>query len=239
MQHQPASSYDDEIDLFELAQDIWREKVLVIAVTGLISLATLGYVLMVPSVYTYSNQASLKPASLHGYGSLAAAMQADGKQGLQVANELANSNFALLQKNLASSSGQNSFAQQNDLAKDISARVSIPKEAVLRDGTVSSFDLIVTSSKKQELDVALNQYLEFVAELTVQELNSFLAGLGVGQQVSADMLYNLDKPAGANSVQVKPKKKLIMAVGLVLGAMLGVFAALLRSAIRKRQLQQG
>lgn len=228
MQHQPASSYDDEIDLFELAQDIWREKVLVIAVTGLISLATLGYVLMVPSVYTYSNQASLKPASLHGYGSLAAAMQADGKQGLQVANELANSNFALLQKNLSDYSYQQEFIKRGNDSSLAGVGFSVSK------GVLS-----VTSSKKQELDVALNQYLEFVAELTVQELNSFLAGLGVGQQVSADMLYNLDKPAGANSVQVKPKKKLIMAVGLVLGAMLGVFAALLRSAIRKRQLQQG
>ncbi|NLY16076.1 MAG: chain-length determining protein [Gammaproteobacteria bacterium] len=50
-------------------------------------------------------------------------------------------------------------------------------------------------------------------------------------------LVTLDQPATQPSRAIKPKKTLIVAIGLVLGGMLGIFAALLRSAIRKRQQQ--
>jgi len=83
----------------------------------------------------------------------------------------------------------------------------------------------------------LDSYLQFVAELAAGELNSFLTGLGVNETVSGAMLYSVESAAGKSSVSVKPKKKLIVAVGIVAGAMLGVFAALLRTAIRKRRAQ--
>lgn len=44
----------------------------------------------------------------------------------------------------------------------------------------------------------------------------------------------IDSQGEVPSAPVKPKKTLIVAVGIVLGGMLGLFAALLRSAIRKR-----
>jgi LPS O-antigen subunit length determinant protein (WzzB/FepE family) len=51
-------------------------------------------------------------------------------------------------------------------------------------------------------------------------------------------LVRLDQPALDSSKPIKPKKALILALGFVLGGMLGAFAALIRSlANRGRELQ--
>lgn len=51
-------------------------------------------------------------------------------------------------------------------------------------------------------------------------------------------LVSVDQVASQPRASVKPNKKMIVAVGIVLGGMLGVFAALIRSAVRKRKTQQ-
>lgn len=48
-------------------------------------------------------------------------------------------------------------------------------------------------------------------------------------------VVDIDEAAEVPSTPIKPNKKLIVAVGIVLGGMLGVFAALIRSMIRKRK----
>lgn len=48
-------------------------------------------------------------------------------------------------------------------------------------------------------------------------------------------IVRIDQLAIEPSSPIKPNKKLIVAVGIVLGGMLGVFAALIRSMIRKRK----
>lgn len=52
--------YDDEIDLFELAQDLWREKVVVLVVGAVVTLLALIYALVATPVYQTSSV--LKPA---------------------------------------------------------------------------------------------------------------------------------------------------------------------------------
>src|SRR5690606_23581058 len=117
--------YDDEIDLFELAQDLWREKVLVVLVTFMVTVVAGVYVTAVPSVYSYSASMTLKPASLHEYGRLAAAMQTEGKQGLQVATEVTTTAFSILQNNLDSQLSKQKFAAVN--GKDVLFSTSVPK----------------------------------------------------------------------------------------------------------------
>ncbi|TDQ37056.1 Wzz/FepE/Etk N-terminal domain-containing protein [Thiopseudomonas denitrificans] len=58
---QPAI-HDDEIDLFELAQDIWREKVLVVIVGAVVTLAALVYALLATPVYQATS--ILRPAQI-------------------------------------------------------------------------------------------------------------------------------------------------------------------------------
>lgn len=56
-------------------------------------------------------------------------------------------------------------------------------------------------------------------------------------EVASELIdvMRVDQLAEVPASRVKPKRSLIVAVGFVLGGMLGVFAALLRSAIRKRK----
>ncbi len=52
---------------------------------------------------------------------------------------------------------------------------------------------------------------------------------------SSASVVTIDEAAEVPSSPIKPKKSLIVALGVVLGGMLGVFAALIRSMIRKRK----
>lgn len=229
------TSYDDEIDLFELAQELWREKLLVITVTLAVFLSALAYVIAVPTVYTHTAETTLRQASLHHYGPLAAALRTEEKQGVETATELIGANFLLIRKNLANTFLQDQFIQQ--ILSDGSIRISVDRLA--RDRLdLDTLTLSISSSTDQELKEYTKQYLDFISHHTAEEINEFLVGLGVDQEVSTDMLYSIDKPTSFKAVEAKPKKKLILAVGFVLGGMLGLFAALIRSAIRKRQQQQ-
>jgi len=48
--------FDDEIDLFELIQSLWKEKVLIVAITFVITLIGVGYALSIPPTYQASVQ---------------------------------------------------------------------------------------------------------------------------------------------------------------------------------------
>jgi len=53
---------DDEIDLFGLVQSIWKEKVLIVAVTAIITLIGLGYALLIPP--TFEAKVEILPPSI-------------------------------------------------------------------------------------------------------------------------------------------------------------------------------
>jgi len=69
-----------------------------------------------------------------------------------------------------------------------------------------------------------------------RELNTQLELLRAYKLNDADVsVVTIDEAAEVPTAPIKPKKSLIVAVGIVLGGMLGVFAALIRSMIRKRK----
>jgi len=70
----------------------------------------------------------------------------------------------------------------------------------------------------------------------LQEQIDFLSNVVV--DTSRVKVAIIDQKAIAPDSPVKPNKKLIVAVSLVLGLMLGVFIALIRSAVRKRRLSE-
>lgn len=75
----------------------------------------------------------------------------------------------------------------------------------------------------------------FLAELADKQREiSRLNGLKLN--MDALQLVKIDMHATQPNSAIKPKKALIVAVGIVLGGMLGLFAALIRTAIRKRKL---
>ncbi len=93
-----------------------------------------------------------------------------------------------------------------------------------------------------------NRQIEILKNRDNEDL--FLAELAEKQReiarlknISLDLdqlrLVKTDQLATQSATPIKPKKSLIVAVGIALGGMLGIFAALVRSAIRKRKSQQG
>ncbi|HEY6610885.1 MAG TPA: Wzz/FepE/Etk N-terminal domain-containing protein [Pseudomonas sp.] len=72
----------------------------------------------------------------------------------------------------------------------------------------------------------------FIAELrSLQDRLEFLKGIDVKPDNVA--VFTLDSAAEVPETPIKPKKALILAIGVVLGGMLGVFIALVRRMIRK------
>ena len=118
-----------------------------------------------------------------------------------------------------------------------------------RDILVSRDNDDFTSGRIVEINTALkllehNRKIEVLQARENEDL--FLAELAENRKeiarlkgLEVDMdnlsLVRIDQSAIEPSSPIKPKKSLIVAVGIVLGGMLGVFAALIRSMIRKRK----
>ncbi|MCY1438802.1 G-rich domain on putative tyrosine kinase [compost metagenome] len=74
----------------------------------------------------------------------------------------------------------------------------------------------------------------FILELRkLQDRLAFLKGIDVKPDNVA--VFTLDSAAEVPETPIKPKKVLIIALGVVLGGMLGVFIALVRYMMRKGQ----
>ena len=52
-------------------------------------------------------------------------------------------------------------------------------------------------------------------------------------------VFTLDSRAEVPETPVKPNKKMILILGIILGGMVGVFAALIRGMFKKRKMQVG
>ena len=59
---------DDEIDLLELVESLWKEKVLIVAITTLITIIGLGYAMLTPS--TYEARVEILPPSIEDIAEL-------------------------------------------------------------------------------------------------------------------------------------------------------------------------
>jgi len=62
MTRRAIEQFDDEINLFELVESLWKEKVLIVAITSVITLIGLGYVFLTP--LTYEARVEILPPSI-------------------------------------------------------------------------------------------------------------------------------------------------------------------------------
>lgn len=88
---------------------------------------------------------------------------------------------------------------------------------------------------RAELNVLENRSSDdpFIPELrSLQERLEFLKGVDVSPDNVA--VFTLDSPALVPDTPIKPKKVLILALGIILGGMFGVFVALVRHMLRSR-----
>lgn len=76
----------------------------------------------------------------------------------------------------------------------------------------------------------------FIAELRgLENQLDFLKKIDVNPDNVS--VFTLDSAAEVPETPVKPKKAIILALGIILGGMLGVFVALIRSMLKKREVQ--
>lgn len=95
-----------------------------------------------------------------------------------------------------------------------------------------------TKAIEAELSVLKNRQTDdpFISGLRdLQEQVEYLKSIKIDPELVK--VVRVDQSAQVPTSPIKPNKKLIVAVALVLGGMLGVFIALIRSAVRKRRLQ--
>lgn len=226
----------DEIDLFELAQQLWREKILIALITLAVTAAAGAYAFITPP--KFASQIILSSAPIGLYGELMARMQ-DQKTMLRteispiaLGRKLSSDAFGLLGSNLESMRNRQRFILGTPERQGVS--VSITQDRKNRE----MLTLSATGPDAVAVQEFLNQYLAFVAERTRAELNTYFnLSLNTDQLITVEMLYALEQPAMVNPEPVKPRIPLILALGFVLGGMLGVFVALVRGVLRK-QLQR-
>lgn len=223
-------STDDEIDLIELAQALWAEKLVVLAFVVAATLAALAYSFSIPPQYTSS--AVVSPAPVNSFGALAGelgALQADSSTfGIKAGIQVANDSFSILTSNLASLSEQRSFREGYQSAVPFELSVKAGR------GVTEPFTVSVTAGVAELPKGAVEQYLAYAARITAAQINAYFEGLGISQRIEPRSLYRLEQPALVNSAPVKPRRTLIVALGFVLGGMLGVFVALVRIMYKNR-----
>lgn len=102
-------------------------------------------------------------------------------------------------------------------------------------GTDAPLYLLGAEAIRAELEVLRKRQSDdpFIPELRpLQEQLAFLKGIDIEPENVS--VFTLDSPALVPETPIRPKKRLIMGLGLVLGGMLGVFFALVRSLYSQR-----
>lgn len=224
----------DEIDLFELAQQLWREKILIALITLAVSVVAGAYAFITPP--KFASQIILSSAPIGLYGELMARMQ-DQKTMLRteispiaLGRKLSSDAFGLLGSNLESMRNRQRFILGTPERQGVSVSITQDRK------NPEMLTLSATGPDAVAVQEFLNQYLAFVAERTRAELNTYFnLSLNTDQLITVEMLYSLEQPAVVNSKPVKPRVLLILALGFVLGGMLGVFVALVRGVFKKQK----
>lgn len=226
----PYQTNEDEIDLIELLQGLWEQKWLISAVTSFVLIFAVVYIFISKPVYSVT--AVLAPAPVNAFGlivgDIGVGQQQTTKSAIAVGTDLANDALALVVKNFESGAVSELF---NHALKDSGVyAIQVKKGKSPFDPiTVSVVSVSAAGAKKY-----LDDYMAYVTKISAVQLNEYFQALGVSHSVSPESLYRVEQASELPTQPIKPKKPLIVALGLVLGGMLGVFIALIRLMLKKR-----
>lgn len=219
-----------EIDIFELFQSIWQEKILVLVTVLVFAFSAAIYAFSVQPQYSIS--ITLKPASVGLYGELVASMESRELNSIALGRDTSEEVLAQFKNNLELQSNQARYLEGEGVSS-----FQVKSKKAQNTQNIQEVTLVLTTFEPAGAAKTLQDYLELISELTVEKLNRFMQGLGGTSVITKEMLYSVDElPSPANLM--KTNKKIIILVGMVFGGMFGVFAALIRSVVRKRKAQQ-
>jgi uncharacterized protein involved in exopolysaccharide biosynthesis len=197
---------NDEIDLFELIETLWKEKLWILLFTILTAIGGTSYAFLATPKYLVSLDYTINAAMPTG----------------EVVNRVIGS----------LPSGWVKLNQQNRLTLETLSPESVDTyETKFRDiSTAVSKDLLAQA--QSDVGIILNELpttLQSTEAVAVQMLN---AKKTVRALIGGSYAIDFGTPG---ITQVAPKKPLILALSIVLGGMIGVMYVLIRSAVRNRR----
>jgi len=224
----------DEIDLAELFEGLWLQKTLIFSVVVLASVIAAVYCVLSKPVYASS--AVLAPAPISLYGSIAGQFKSDAGNSVNTpiaqGMALSNDTFRLYLANLASTEVRQAFDAKFGYSKaPVELQIKKGREAKPFDDPAS---IRVESSDSSLAKTYLDGVIRYAAETTQLQVNSYFQASGVEQALAAESLFRTES-ASQPAVEVKPRRLLIMTLGVVLGGVLGLFIALFRLMLGKRK----
>jgi len=169
--------FDDEIDLFELIQSLWKEKVLIVAITAVITLIGGGYAFSLPP--TYEASVKMLPPSQWGVAELAKFDVLQSSQSKPYADFLQILKSNQLRKAFLSQEGVKTslFSPKTSSQKALSALenmavVEIPKKGPKTE-VLLKFQFkdaaLAADYANQLIQLAVDQYRENIAKTFASE----------------------------------------------------------------------
>ncbi len=224
----------DEIDIVELFQGLWLQKTLILSVVVLAIAIAAAYCVLSKPIYVSS--AMLAPAPINLYGSIAGQFKVDAGNGvnspLTQGMALSNDAFRLYLANLASTEVRQVFDTKAGYSKaSVELHIKKGREAKPFDEPAT---IRVESSDSALAKAYLDGLIRYAAETTLLQVNSYFQASGVEQTLAAESLFRVES-ASQPAMEVKPRRPLILTLGIVLGGMLGLFIALVRLMLGKRK----
>jgi len=200
---------DDEIDLFELIETLWKEKALIILFTVVAAIGGTGYAFLASPEYSVSVNYTVNP-----------------KMPASDASDAAIRLFAQLP------AGWGKEKKSNAAVLTTLTPESVTQYTNLFSGLERSISKELLSEAKSNVEMIINdlpqtlQSTEAVAQQMLQSKQTIRALSEEGRSMT------FSRPIIS---QTAPKKTLIMALSVMLGGMVGVMFVLIRSAMRNRK----
>lgn len=177
----PVTGYSDEINLFELVQILWKQKLLIGCVTLLVLVLAASYAIL--STPMYESKTSILPprsADIAGYNL--------GRSEAGLSEFTASSVYSIFTGNLRSESLRRDFFEQVYLAAEISAKESKAKDQLWESfnnmlsvsnpdvkNSPERFEVTVQSPDAKRAALWANAYVELVANKTRQDMADTVA----------------------------------------------------------------
>lgn len=226
----PHQANDDEIDLIELFHELWTQKWLIAAVASVVVMIALAYILISKPVY--SSTVVLAPATVNAFGLIAGdigvrQLQAS-KSAISIGTDLADDALALVVKNFESAAIRKSFNSR--VENSYGYAIQVEKGRLPFDPVSISVSSMSAVGAKEYLD----GFIVYVSGISAAQLNEYFQALSVSHTIQPESLYRVEQMPEVPDQPIKPKKPLIVVLGVALGGMLGVFIALIRLMLRKR-----
>ena len=139
---------NDEIDLFELFESLWKEKILIVAITFVITLIGVGYALSIPPTYQASVQ--MLPPSQSDLAELA---KFDVLKSSQSQSQSQSQSFADFLQILNSNQLRKTFLSQEGVKATLFSPETSSQKALI---ALEKMALVETPKKGPAIEVSLN-----------------------------------------------------------------------------------